>query len=134
MYFRALLVWCLLFALEAVHGALRVRFLVPLTTDLLARQIGVAVGSALILAVAWFTVRWIAAPTRAAWWRVGALWLALMLAAEVTLGRWAFGYPWARIAEDFDPRQGGLLGFGMLVLFIAPWAMARLRGLSSAGL
>jgi hypothetical protein len=52
-----------------------------------------------------------------------------MIGAEVVVGRFAFGYPWARIAEDFDPTRGGFLALGMLVLYLAPGWMARLRGL-----
>jgi apolipoprotein N-acyltransferase len=58
---------------------------------------------------------------------VGLSWLLLMLVAEITLGRFVFGYPWLRIAEDFDPTRGGILGLGMLVLFAAPWLARRWR-------
>jgi hypothetical protein len=47
--------------------------------------------------------------------------------AEVLLGRMVFGYPWSRIAEDFDVSRGGPLGFGMLVLAVAPWLASRWR-------
>ncbi len=129
---KALAIWLVIFAVEAVHGVLRTLYLVPLLGDLPARQVGVAVGSLLILLVAWLTVRWIGARSVRQWRSVGALWVTLMIVAELVLGRFAFGYPWSRIAEDFDPTQGGLLGFGMLVLYFAPSWMARLRGLATA--
>ena len=59
---------------------------------------------------------------------IGVGWLLLMLCAEVLLARMVFGYPWTRIAEDFDVTRGGLLGFGMLVLAAAPWLASRWRG------
>ena len=120
MPLRAFLVWCLILVLEFVHGILRTVWLVPVVGDLSARQIGVMVGSALILLVAWLTIRWIGAHTRRQLLAVGLAWTGLMLGAEVLLGRWLFGYPWSRIAADFDPAQGGLLGFGMIVLLSAP--------------
>jgi hypothetical protein len=50
---RALLVWLILIATEFVHGILRAIFLVPVVGDFRARQIGVFIGSALILLVAY---------------------------------------------------------------------------------
>jgi hypothetical protein len=129
MAWRAMLAWCGLFALEALHGVARTLWLMPRVGDIASRQIGVATGSLLVLAVAWFTARWIAAPNRAAALGVGALWVALTLAGEIALGRGVFGYPWARMLEDFVPARGGLLIFGLLVMFVAPWLAARLRGL-----
>lgn len=129
IWLRALSVWALILAVEFAHGIARTLWLVPRVGDLASRQIGVVTGSALILIIAWLTVRWMAAQTRGQWLAIGALWVALMAVAEVLLARLMFGYPWSRIAEDFDPARGGLLAFGMAVLLLAPWAMARVRGL-----
>ena len=57
----------------------------------------------------------VGAPTGAAVWTCGLFWLALTLAFEIGLGR-TTGMSWDRIASDFDPRRGGLLAFGMLVI------------------
>jgi hypothetical protein len=129
MYLKAFAVWLLIFAVEVAHGVLRTLYLIPLLGDLRSRQVGVAVGSALILLVTWLTVKWIAPRNPRQWRGVGFLWVMLMIGAEVVVGRFAFGYPWARIAEDFDPTRGGFLALGMLVLYLAPGWMARLRGL-----
>jgi hypothetical protein len=129
MYLKAFAVWLLIFAVEVAHGVLRTLYLIPLLGDLRSRQVGVAVGSALILLVTWLTVKWIAPRNPRQWRGVGFLWVTLMIGAEVVVGRFAFGYPWARIAEDFDPTRGGFLALGMLVLYLAPGWMARLRGL-----
>ena len=92
-----------------------------------ARQIGVVVGSALILAVALATVRWIGAYTLREQLGVGLVWVALMAAFEVGLGTW-LGYSRERIAADYDPGAGGFMGFGLLFLLAAPALAARLRG------
>jgi len=107
---------------------LRTVWLVPLVGDLRARQIGVLTGSLLILVVALLAIRWIGARGRRDLLLIGGSWLVLMVGAEVLLGRVVFGYPWSRIAEDFDVTRGGLLGFGMLVLAAAPWLASRWRG------
>lgn len=132
VWMRALSVWVLILAVEFAHGVARTLWLLPRVGDLPARQIGVVVGSALILVITGLTVRWIAAVSRRQWLAIGTLWVALMLAAEVVLGRFVFAYPWSRITEDFDPSRGGVLGIGMLVLLLAPLAMAMARRLPGA--
>ena len=132
VWLRAFVIWGLILAVEFAHGVARTLLLVPRVGDLPSRQIGIATGSLLVLAVSWLTVCWIGAGSRRQWLAVGALWVALMAAAEVLLGRYAFGYPWSRITEDFDPSRGGFLGLGLVVLLLAPLVMARVRRLASA--
>ena len=130
MLIRAFAVWIVIFGLEVLHGVLRTVWLVPLIGDLPARQIGVLIGSLLILVVAVLTIRWIGARSRRDLMAVGLFWLLLMAGAEVLLGRAVFDYSWSRIAEDFDVRRGGLLGLGMAVLTAAPWLAHRVRRIS----
>lgn len=124
---RAVVVALLLAAAEVAQGALRVRFLNRPLGDRRARQVGVLTGSLLILALAWVSVPWIAAPTAAAWCGVGGVWLTVMLALDLYFGRVVFRVSWERLAAEFDPRQGGLLALGMLVLLVAPVLVATLR-------
>jgi len=129
MFARAIMVWLVIAAAEIIHGILRVRLLNRRVGDRRARQIAVGTGSALILGIAWFTVPWIGPGSPSAALTVGSLWLVLMLAFEILFGRLVFHVAWDRIAADFDLRRGGLLGFGMLILFIAPLLAGNLRGL-----
>lgn len=92
MWFRASIIWLAMMAAESVHGAVRAALLVPTIGDLRARQIGVAIGSAIILAIATVTSRWLGARTTGARLAVGCLWAGLTLAFEVALGRWGFGF------------------------------------------
>lgn len=123
---RGIVAWGLIAVVETLHGTARALWLAPHVGDLASRQIGVLTGSVLILAVAWLTIRWIDAPHARARWTLGALWVALMLAFELGLGR-ALGVPWERLWADYDLRQGGLMGFGMLVLLLAPALAGHLR-------
>jgi hypothetical protein len=119
-------VWVVIALAETVHGVLRNRFLVPVVGQHRAGQVGVIVGSLIILGVAWLFIRWIGARKTAQLLGVGGLWLILMLAFEVGLGR-ALGISWDRIASAYDLTQGGLMLIGMGVLFLAPLLAARLR-------
>lgn len=123
---RGVLSWLLLIAAETVHGILRTLLLAPRLGDFRARQVSVFTGLVIIFAVAWFTGRWRGAPTPHAELRTGALWVVLTIAFEIGLGR-GLGFGWQRIFEDYDLTRGGLLGLGMIGLFLAPWLAARLR-------
>ena len=125
MLLRAVLVWMLIAMVETIQGILRVRLLNPRVGDHRARQIGVGIASVTILLIAALTIPWIAPASRGDALAVGALWLAAMLAVEFSLGRIVFHLKWDRILADFDPRRGGLLGLGMLVLLFAPYLVAK---------
>lgn len=128
MLLRATAALLVLAAVETVHGIARVRFLNRRVGDRRARQIGVATGSLLVLGVAALTVGWVGVGTPGQALAVGAWWCAGMVAFDVGLGRWTFRLPWARILREFDPRQGGFLAFGMLVVLLAPLVVLHLGG------
>jgi hypothetical protein len=126
LWTRALGIWILLMAVEAAHGTARALWLTPWLGDFRARQVSVFTGSLLIVAVTTLTIGWMRTRTTAALLRVGLLWLVLTVGFEVALGC-ALGYPWSRIAADYDLRHGGLMPLGLLVLTLAPWLAARVR-------
>jgi len=128
MILRATLIWLTIAVAEVVHGYLRVKYLNRHVGDRRARQIGVFTGSALIFGIAWWSSLWIGAGTRSQQLFVGLLWLVAMLGFDVVFGRLIFRASWERILGEFDPRRGGLLGFGMAFLFFAPLLVAKLRG------
>lgn len=113
---------------ETSHGALREIFIAPSLGDLRARQVGVFVGAALILLIAWLTIRWLGATSGRVLLIVGAWWAALTLAFEILLGR-ALGLPWSRILSDYDLVRGGLMALGLGFMVIAPLLAAKLRRL-----
>jgi hypothetical protein len=125
---RALAVWLLLITVEFIHGILRTIVLVPVVGDFRARQIGVFIGSALILVVAYLFIGWLRAPDRKALLLVGLLWLVLTLAFELGFGHFVFGRSWGSLGEDYKIPKGGLLPFGLLVLALSPVIAARMRG------
>jgi hypothetical protein len=129
---RAVGIWLTLVVVESIHGVMRRLFLEPQLGDLQARQVSVFTGAVLITLVFCFTLKWLGSQPAWRWWAFGLLWLALTLAFEIGLG-WAIGMSWDRIAADFDPRHGGLLSFGMLVILVAPRLLAQRSGLLQQG-
>jgi len=123
---RSVVVWCVLAFAETIHGVLRGLLVTPALGDQRARQLGVLVGAVIILAIAWLLIGWVGARTTSQSFAVGGVWLVLMLAFEVGLGR-GLGFSWERIWSDYDPTRGGLMILGMAVLFLSPLLAARTR-------
>jgi hypothetical protein len=127
MLLRALLIWMIIALAEVGQGWLRIRLLNRRVGDRRARQLGVFTGSALFLFITWLMFPWLGASTTAELLGVGAFWLGLMLAFDFGFGRLVFRVPWERILREFDLRQGGLLGIGMLLLLLSPWLVSLLH-------
>jgi hypothetical protein len=72
---RAIAVWMLIVVTESIHGTIRQLSIAPVIGDMSARQVGVFIGSALILLISWLTARWLGARTLKDQLRVGALWV-----------------------------------------------------------
>lgn len=129
LWVKAVLVWLVIAAAETGHGILRVRLLNRHLGDRRARQWTVVSGSLLILFIAWCFSTWLNVQSAREAFLVGGIWVLLMLAYDLGLGRWVFHMSWTRLLADLDPRKGGMLGLGMLVLLFAPWLTAHLRDL-----
>jgi hypothetical protein len=114
----------LMMLVETGHGAVREIFLAPVVGALRADQVGVLVGSCLVLLIAWACSRWLNVTSLRGQLAVGAFWLALTLVFEVSLAR-AMDVSWPGILSDYNPAQGGYMLLGLAVMFIAPWLTGR---------
>jgi hypothetical protein len=123
-----MLIWLLLMAAEMVHGIARTVWLAPVLGDFRARQIAVFSGSLLILLIVSMTIQWMRVPSQRLLAPIGFFWVVLTVGFEIGFGRVILGYPWARLASDYDPREGGLLPIGLAVMALSPWLATRIRG------
>lgn len=127
MISRALAVWLMIVGVEIVHGIARRVLLEPRVGDVRARRVGVVTGSLLILLITFVSLPWLGAASTWDRFFVGLLWLMLMVPFEILVGRLT-GASWQRIRSDYDPREGGLMVFGLLVLLLAPMLAAWAQG------
>lgn len=118
LFIRGLLIWLLIVVIETIHGVIRQLFLVPIWGDLPSRQVGVVVGSILILLVAWFSFDWIRATTIKQQLTLGALWVALMIGFESGLAA-LLGMSGERIKSDYNIFEGGYMALGLIVLLLS---------------
>lgn len=125
---RALAAWLLIIIAESLHGMIRQGFIAPVIGELPAKQVGVVIGSILILAIAWMCIRWIGARSFGQQLAIGLIWVALTALFEFGLGT-TLGYSRERMLSDYKLTEGGLMGLGMLVMLFAPALAARVRGI-----
>jgi hypothetical protein len=123
---RALIAWLLIVVAETIHGTLRQLVIAPAIGDLRARQIGVAVGSAIIFCIALACIRRIGAGSFGQQIRVGLLWVVLICVFEFSLGT-ALGYSRDRMLSDYDLTRGGYMSLGLLFMLFAPALAAKAR-------
>jgi len=119
---RALIAWLAIMVLEVGNGLLRKVFVEPLVGDLVARQVGVAIGSLMVVLVAYLLAGWLRLRRKPSMALVGMAWVALTIGFEIVLGRLLMGLSWARILSDYDVMRGGLMPVGLLVMASAPFA------------
>ena len=124
---RALFVWFILIAAEIVHGILRALALVPMVGEFRSNQIGVFTGSAIILVIAYFTIRWIGAKRLNELLLVGMIWLMLTVAFEVLFGRFVVRLTWEELLAGYNIANGGLMPMGLLILLFGPMIASKLR-------
>lgn len=128
---RGFAAWLLLIVAEIVHGILRAITLVPLVGAFRSNQIGVFTGSAIILVIAYFTIRWVGAKRTSELLLVGFIWLVLTVAFEVLFGRFVMDLSWERIGSDYNIFKGGLMPLGLLALFFSPMIATKMRSRES---
>lgn len=124
---RSFALWLLILVAEIIHGILRAIVLVPMVGEFRSNQIGVFTGSAIILVIAYLTIRWTGAKRTNELLTVGFIWLMLIVVFEVLFGRFVVGLTWERLAADCNLLNGGLMPLGLLVLFFNPMIAVKLR-------
>ena len=127
---RSLLSGLAVVVVEMLHGIFRVKILNPRVGDRAARRLGVLSGSALLLGLAWLFTPWLNPTLSSAQALVaGFVWLWMLLALDVGVGKLIFRFRWSRILDDFNPAKGSLLPFGMAFALIAPLLASLLHSL-----
>ena len=127
MLLKAILIFFLIALCETANGILRVKVLAKRLGLRRARLVSFGIGSVVVVSLAWVFVPWIDPRTIPESIAIGTLWLLLMVAFDVLVGRLAFHYSWPRILRDFDVRRGNLLSLGMILIWSAPTLVFWLR-------
>lgn len=115
----ALGVWVLFLGLAVASGYVRVFLLSPRLGETGARLISSLGFCGLIVQVSYLFVKLqpeLSPPTLL---HVGLMWLVLSVVFEFGLGRYAMGYSWRRLMEDYNLIRGRMLDLGLIWLSLA---------------
>ena len=74
----------------------------------------------LIVVITWCLLPWVDPRSLVDCLQIGVVWTIIMIALDLSFGRYVFRLPWRKILDDFNPFHGNLLGIGVLLLFFCP--------------
>jgi len=121
--FRIVAVWMLLLVVAVANGAAREFLLVPRLGAQTGHVVSTVILCAAILAVALFTIRWIAPRGRRGALWVGGTWLALTLGFEFLAGHYVLGNSWEKLFADYNLLRGRVWVLVLVATLFAPaWA------------
>ena len=129
MWWKALLFWFLLMVLAIANGTLRLKFIIPFTGLTAGLAISTVMLCALILGATWLGIRWLGPATAQQAWGIGLLWLVMTLGFEFGAGHFLFKKPWSELLVDYNIAMGRIWVLVPIVTTLAPWWMAKVRGL-----
>lgn len=132
MWWKAFLFWFLLMVLAIANGTLRIKLIIPHTGLTMGLAISTVMLCALILLATWIGIRWLGPGTAQQAWGIGLLWLAMTLVFEFGAGHFLFKKPWDELLFDYNIAQGRIWVLVPMVTVLAPWLMAKTRGLLPA--
>ena len=124
---RVLLLCVLLASAETLHGIVRAAVLVPRIGKKRALKVSIVSGSLLAFTVCWFVVPGMGIQGDGPLLSLGVTIAVFMASFDVTLGKLVLKRPWRKAFDDFDPRTGNYLLFGVLLLTAFPWSAMALR-------
>lgn len=119
---------CIVLAgVETLHGIVRATWLVPRIGKAKALKVAIVSGSLLALAVCYLLVPDIGLTRTPDLFALGAVLALFMAGFDVALARWLLHRPWARVLDDFDPRTGNYLLYGVVLMSTYPYLVMRLH-------
>ena len=129
MILRAVVIWVLLVLLAIANGAVRDALVSPRLGEQAGHVISTGTLCAVILVVAWASVRWVGPIGIGGCLRIGVLWSLLTLGFEFAAGHYLFGTSWASLLADYNLAEGRVWPLVIVTTLVAPLLAARGRGL-----
>ncbi len=111
---------------EMLHGIARIRFLIPRVGKRNAQKISIVTGTLLAFAVCCLFIPAMGLSTLFEAMALGALLAVYMASFDIAVGRFLMKRRWVLIAEDFDPRKGNYLIFGLVSLLAIPYVVMQI--------
>jgi hypothetical protein len=128
MRLRAVEIWFILLTMAVLNGGVREALITPRFGSGVAHVMSTVLLSAVIVFVAWMSIRWIGAASAADAFVVGLTWLMLTVAFEFLAGHYLFRDPWQTLLADYNLARGRIWVVVLLSTLLAPvWALRQRR-------
>ena len=128
IFLKAAALWFAVLALAMANGIAREKVLVPAIGPFAALVASGIILSACVFLVALAAAPWYGRLSSMRWLGVGVFWLAMTLAFEFGFGRLVQHKGWTELFEAYTFKGGNIWPLVLLVVLLAPWAAAKLRG------
>lgn len=126
---KAILVWAAILVFAICNGAFRDLVLANALGQVPARFLSGIILCVVIVAAAALAAPWFESAHPRFRWYMGCLWLALTLGFEIAVG-YAQHQSWQILLDAYTLQGGNLWPLVLFTTFIAPWAGARVRGIT----
>ena len=123
-------IWLVMVLAAIVNGLFREKVLTPLTGAEFALPLSGILLSLLIFIIAFLLISFIHETTGRAYLMIGLLWVALTVSFEYLFGHFVMERSWQEINQVFNVKAGNLFIAAVLTSAIAPWLVAKIRGLT----
>lgn len=110
-----------------LNGTFRVALLNPRLGERTGHIVSSLMLSVLVLLLAWMLVPWIGARSAGPALELGGLWLLLTLGFEFGFGHFVAHKAWGELLADYNIAAGRIWTLVLLVTFLAPLIVARVR-------
>jgi hypothetical protein len=121
-------VWLGLLALAIINGGIREAHIIPRTGELAGHALSTVMLCVLILALAWLMIRWMRPASASGAWRIGGLWVLLVLGFEFLAGHYLFGTSWSELLADYNVARGRIWPLVLVTTVVAPFVAGTVRG------
>ena len=126
---KAIFVWAAILVFAICNGAFRDVVLANALGQVPARFLSGVILCVAIVAVAALAAPWFEFAQSRFRWYTGGLWLVLTLGFEIAVG-YAQHQSWQQLLDAYTFQGGNLWPIVLFTTFIAPWAGARIRGVT----
>ena len=120
MIIKVVVGFLLIAFVETINGIFRVKILHKKLGVKQAKIVSFILGSLSIFVLNIFLVPWIAPQNIGEAFLIGFVWMSLMIAYDIYVGRVLFKLTWEKIFLDFNPLRGNPLALGMVLIFFLP--------------
>lgn len=129
MWWKVFIVWFLCMFGAIANGTLRQFVINPAIGAAWGHVLSTMFLCGIILGITWATILWMGPADAGQAWAIGAMWLVMTLVFEFGVGRFISHKPWGELLADYNVLQGRVWVFIPVITLLAPWWMARVRGL-----